>query len=134
MLNDLQTNFLQEQNMEPAKCADLKILLFAMQCLNTEDILNGLSDTHSPAGRIIPCQLDHVQKASKEGNLSPDFHQGRLQSILMSFNLKSIQVLPDGDCLFHSVVCHLQFIYSPQVSMTIFYTVYNYLDIHKNPV
>ena len=113
MLNDLQTNFTQQQSVDEAKRADLlKILLFAMQCLYVEDILNGLSDTHPPVGRIIPCQLDHVCKASTEGNLDPDVHQGRLQSVLTSFNLKSVEVPPDGDCVFHSVIRHLQLVYS----------------------
>lgn len=65
----------------------LQILHFTFQCLYTEDVLDGLSDTHFPVGRISPCHLEHVNKMSEKQESLIDIHKNRLQSILTSYNL-----------------------------------------------
>lgn len=82
------------------------ILHNAMSWIHLTQKLNQLSDTHAPITRLTTCSLGYLQNLEKE----PDerIHEKRLGSVLESFQLQMVDVPRNGDCLFHSVACHLQ--------------------------
>ena len=81
-----------------------EVLLFALRLLNTENVLNRFSHTH-PIQSRISVNPQHHEEMSDVFSENAELH--RLTSVLLSYNLESLAVDEDGDCLFHAVCLHL---------------------------
>ena len=99
----------------------LTILTFADSCIQLENAISDLSDTHPMISRINPhlcctgiLKDKVVGVVGDENKENMTRHKNRLGSVLESYQLKAIDVPEDGDCLFTSVAMYIDQLFKSQ--------------------
>ena len=83
------------------------ILHNALCLLHSEETLNKISHVHAKISRILPTYIAEHEQVQLSGTRM-DESSCRLDNILLSFGLQKHEVPSDGDCLFTSIVLHLE--------------------------
>ena len=102
----------------------LTMLTFANSCIQVENAISDLSDTHPLIPRINPhlCSTGIVKDkvVGVVGDLNKENitrHKNRLSSVLESYQLKAIDVPEDGDCLFTSIAIYIEQLLTSQSAL-----------------
>lgn len=98
----------------------LNMVQLAVSYVLLEDAIAALSDTHPNVSRIMP----HLNSLVKERVMAVPgsdecLHKKRLQNVLESYQLDTIDVPKDGDCLFTSIAMYIEQLHTDQESSLI---------------
>ena len=98
----------------------LNIMQLALSCVSLEDTIHSLSNTHPKVSRVTPSlsslikeQVITVNGAADDENL----HSKRLANVLESYQLDTIDIAKDGDCLFSSVATYIKQICTSPITL-----------------
>ena len=87
------------------------VLHDAFSLLNSEEVLNSMSDVHAHVTRILPSGIGNAVMHSQNHGLPADSvpadSVSRLNNVLQSFAMQKHEVPMNGDCLFSSIILYL---------------------------
>ena len=93
------------------------ILHTALSYIRSEYLLNNLSQGHACVTRLLPYCINDAQKLVEKETYQQENNcdDQRLNNVLSSFGRIKTEVPPDGDCLFSSIVLHLEKVFISEI-------------------